>query len=267
MTKTILSSGCSFTFGHELSDDQNGTSPSGKTWAANLSNIVEGNYFSVAKAGSGNSGIARRAFNYLANNKKDIMLLVMWSFSSRYDWAMPRHRLLESSRWISISPWDTESTQQEVKQKLGNSQVQLELWQKRRENLLETGVKPFAEAVYRYAANNYHETYLSWKSILWLQYFLKANNIPYLFTLADNTLFYDVEKPLQEDDTLLTGLYNEMDWNNWFFFGERKMGFNQWATLEGYAYGTTHPLDDSHKQASAMMKDKFLSIYKGGTND
>ena len=31
----------------------------------------------------------------------------------------------------------------------------------------------FAEAIYKYGANEYHETYLSWKSIIWLQNILE----------------------------------------------------------------------------------------------
>jgi len=135
-------------------------------------------------------------------------------------------------------------------------------WKQRRDNMQLTGVAPFADAIYRYAANQYHETYLSWKSIIWLQNILEKKKIKYFFTLADNVLFYEELKPLKEIDNLLNGLYNEINFNNWFFFGERNMGFNQWALLNNYPRGTTHPLDDAHKDAANLMKDKFLSIIK-----
>ena len=99
MTNTILAGGCSFTFGNELSDDD-GKRPSTKTWSAHLSNEVQGNYFCVARAGSGNSGIARRVFEYVANTEEKCFVLVMWSFTSRYDWAMPRHKNLEKTRFL-----------------------------------------------------------------------------------------------------------------------------------------------------------------------
>ncbi len=38
MNRTLLAGGCSFTFGHELSDDENGKKPSSKTWSALLAN-------------------------------------------------------------------------------------------------------------------------------------------------------------------------------------------------------------------------------------
>ena len=51
--------------------------------------------------------------------------------------------------------------------------------------------------------------------------------------------------------------------DNWYFFGERCMGFNQWATLNDYKYGTTHPLDKAHKDATMLMeKDFFKNLLK-----
>jgi len=59
----------------------------------------------------------------------------------------------------------------------------------------------------------------------------------------------------------MENLHKEIDFTNWFSFGERMMGFNQWATMEDYERGTTHPLDEAHKDAVQLMKDKFLEIY------
>lgn len=263
MTKTVLAGGCSFTFGHELSDDDNGKSPSKKTWSARLSNNIRANYFCVAKPGTGNCGIARRIFDYISNNNEEYIVIAMWTFTSRYDWAMPRHRLLEKSRWTSITPWDTSNNQKEIEQKLSGSEPILEDFKKRREEYKQTNVGVFADNLYKYAANQYHETYLSWKSIIWLQNILEKRKIPYMFTLADNTLFYNELNLLYQDDSLMNSLYKEIDFSNWYSFGERMMGFNQWAILNDYAYGTTHPLDQAHKDAAVMMSDKFLKINKG----
>ena len=69
MTKKLIAGGCSFTFGHELSDDNEGKVPSNKTWAAMLD--ANKDYVCVAKAGSGNSGIARRVFTAVSGFDKD----------------------------------------------------------------------------------------------------------------------------------------------------------------------------------------------------
>ena len=267
MNKKILAGGCSFTFGNELSDDDNGKTPSVNAWPALLAKQNDAEYTSVAKPGAGNSAIARRIFEYISSNPYDnLFVTVMWSFTSRYDWAMPRHRVLENSRWTNITPWDTSDQQGTVFKTLSTSEPKLEHRKRQRQEVKETGVGAFADALYKYAANQYHETYLSWKSIVWLQNLLEKKKIPFMFTLADNSLFYNELKPLSEIDGLLSGLYNEIDFDRWFFFGERCMGFNQWSLLEDYPRATSHPLDQAHEDAVKLMKEKFLKLYKGDTN-
>jgi len=259
MTKKFIAGGCSFTFGHELSDDQQGKVPSKMTWAYRLkSNDYE--YVCTASPGSGNSGIARRVFDAITHNEDIGCVVVMWSFLSRYDWAMPRHRDLEKTRWASISPWDTESGNIEAFKNLSGSAEQQQQWKNRNEIFTRTGVQNFAEAIYKYAANQYHETYLSWKSIVWLQNILEKRKIPYMFTLADNTLFYDQFKQHKDQDGFMNALHSEIDLSKWYFFGERCMGFNQWALLNDYSRGTTHPLDQAHQDAVKLMLPTFNKL-------
>ena len=258
MTKKIIAGGCSFTLGNELSDDVNGKTPSNKSWAKLLAGDAE--YVCTAFGGHGNSAIARRVFNGVSKNPDVSGVVVMWSFLSRYDWAMPRHRVLEDTRWASISPWDTNAGNEEAFRTMQGSQTQKEHWRARADTFNTTGVKPFAEAIYKHAANQYHETYLSWKSIIWLQNILEKKQIPFMFTLADNTLFYDELKPHKDQDGLLTALYNEIDFTKWFSFGERMMGFNQWAFLNEYPRGTTHPLDEAHTDAVKLMLPTFNKL-------
>ena len=269
MTKKFISGGCSFTFGHELSDDNEGKIPSKQSWAYILSqelNLCQPDeYVCTAKAGAGNSGIARRVFNAVGNLDGVTGVAVMWSFLSRYDWAMPRHKKLENTRWTTLTPWDTSMGQEEAHQSLLGSEIQQELWQRRRDFIKDTGIGEFANALYKHAANQYHELYLSWKSIIWLQNILEKRKIPFMFTLADNSLFYNEMKLHSETDSLLKALYKEIDFTNWFFFGERCMGFNQWALLNDYERGTTHPLDKAHRDAVQLMNTKFNKIT-GGKN-
>ena len=262
MIKKILSAGCSFTYGHELSDcNKPGSPPSQKTWAAGIANKIDVKHYNVSAGGIGNQAIARKVFQNVSKHEIDFVL-VMWTFPSRYDWAMPRHKFLEDTRWASITPWDTDDRQGEVNRNLLSSEPQQEIWKKRREDLAKTGVKEFANSLYRYAANQYHEIYLSWKSITWLQNILIKKDIPFLFTLADNSLFYHDLKPHAEIDQLMTDLHGEIDFTNWYFFGERNMGFNQWAMLNEYPRGTTHPLDKGHQVAVQLIGKKFFKILK-----
>ena len=172
----FVAGGCSFTFGHELSDAQQGKSPSKLTWAHGLFNMSllkgKGKYICAARPGIGNPAIARKVFDAITTNHTKVVV-VMWSFLSRYDWAMPRHAKLEQTRWASISPWDTNSGNEEAFRKIAGSETQQEQWRVRQKTFEETGVKPFAESIYKHAANEYHEIYLSWKSIIWLQNLLE----------------------------------------------------------------------------------------------
>ena len=269
MTKKFIAGGCSFTFGHELSDDQQGKVPSKKSWAHKIfkSSMDDDNteYVCVARAGSGNSGIARRVFQMVsAHSPEDIgCVVVMWSFLSRYDWAMPRHQLLEDTRWASISPWDTNTGNEEAFRNLAGSETQQEAWRARRDTFVETGVRDFAESIYKYAANQYHEIYLSWKSIIWLQNILEKKKIPFMFTPADNSLFYQEFTPHKDQDSFLKALYYEIDLSKWFSFGDRMMGFNQWALMNDYPRGTTHPLDQAHADAVKLMLPTFEKIIGG----
>ena len=188
----FVAGGCSFTFGHELSDDQEGKIPSKLTWAHGLFNLTiprakKGKYICAARPGIGNPAIARRVFDAITTNHTKVVV-VMWSFLSRYDWAMPRHAKLEQTRWASISPWDTDAGNEEAFRKIGGSETQQEQWKARQKTFEETGVKPFAESIYKHAANEYHEIYLSWKSIIWLQNLLDPFLILANFPIHQNLL-------------------------------------------------------------------------------
>jgi len=264
MTKKFIAGGCSFTLGNELSDDKDGKTPSKKSWAHRLFKNSRDNdntlYLCSAFGGLGNSAISRRTFNAISRSERVDCVVVMWSFLSRYDWAMPRHQVLEDTRWASISPWDTNTGNEEAFRTMANSETQQEQWRVRGQLFEDTGVKPFAEAIYKYAANQYHEVYLSWKSIIWLQNILEKKNIPYMFTLADNSLFYQEFTPHADQDAFMNALYSEIDFTKWFFFGERMMGFNQWSLLNEYKRGTTHPLDQAHVDAVQLMLPTFNKL-------
>ncbi len=260
MTKKLIAGGCSFTLGNELSDDVGGKTPSKKAWAYGLSLESGHEYLCTAFGGLGNQAIARRVFNAVANNNDIGGVTVMWSFLSRYDWAMPRHTVLEDTRWASLSPWDTKSGNDEAFRTMQGSEIQQEQWKRRNDFLQDTGVRDFAETLYKYAANQYHEVYLSWKSIIWLQNILEKKKIPFMFTLADNGLFYNEFEQHKDQDSFMTALRNEIDFTKWFSFGERMMGFNQWAMMEEYPRGTTHPLDEAHRDAVQLMLPTFNKL-------
>jgi hypothetical protein len=166
---------------------------------------------------------------------------------------MPEHKDLEDKRWISITPWDTNISSVERNNALVGAEVENEIWKSREESMREIGIRPLADAIYKYGSNPYHEIYMSWKSIIWLQNILEKRKIPFIFTLADNSLFYHNLEQHKDQDKLMQALHKEINFGNWFSFGERIMGFNQWAKLNDYKYATTHPLDEAHDDAVKLM--------------
>ena len=58
----------------------------------------------------------------------------------------------------------------------------------------------------------------------------------------------------------MKALYNEIDFTKWASFGERMMGFNQWALINDYERGITHPLDKAHQDAVQLIKNKARKI-------
>ena len=263
MGKKFIAGGCSFTLGNELSDDVNGKTPSKKAWASRIAENTSMEYHCTAFGGLGNSAIARRVFNAVANTENIGCVVVMWSFPSRYDWAMPRHKVLDDTRWASISPWDTNAGNEEAFRVISGSETQQEQWRTKRDLFRETGVYGLAEAIYKYGANQYHETYLGWKSIIWLQNILEKKKIPFMFTLADNSLFYNEFEHHKDQDPFMKALHGEIDFTKWFSFGERMMGFNQWSLMEEYERGTTHPLDKAHEDAVQLMLPTFNKLIGG----
>lgn len=95
--------------------------------------------------------------------------------------------------------------------------------------------------------------------IVQLQDYLKDKNIPYLFTCADNCVITNNPK---------------IDYTKWFLFpvlpssgwhsNENPRGFYQWALENKYqlAEKDKHPLDDAHRDAANLMKDKFDELVK-----
>ena len=59
-------------------------------------------------------------------------------------------------------------------------------------------------------------------------------------------------------------MYSEINFTNWFTFGERYMGFDQWAQMNEYPRATTHPLDLAHTDAVQLMLPTFTKLYNQG---
>jgi hypothetical protein len=81
-------------------------------------------------------------------------------------------------------------------------------------------------------------------------------------------LFYN--STITETDTVIQSLYKQIDFDSWYLFPAgtnpqdtcTPRGFYQWAVENKYPVGTTHPLEQAHQDASALMQEKFNEMVK-----
>lgn len=239
----IVAGGDSFVWGSELSDCTH-CGPNGHSKNTYSAKLAGNNlYECIAFPGYGNDAIARSVIDYCQSNKnKKLGLIVSWTFPGRYEFRF-------NSGWQSINSWsigkgydDGDELNQHVKHE--------------KQKAIILGTHQFAEAYYKHLGE-YWEIYATLKEIVYLQNYLKVNNIPYLFTCADAN-FLD-SYTVKSTDQSIAALLTQIDFNSWFFFPEHK-GFYSWALDNKYSVGDTHPLEQAHADAYELIKDKFNEL-------
>lgn len=92
----IVASGCSFTFGEEL------TNPAEQAWPVLVAKNFNAGVENLSWPGSGNEHIANQIIDYCScNNISDTLFVVMWSHFSRQLFCRPEHH--KFLRHISVS--------------------------------------------------------------------------------------------------------------------------------------------------------------------
>jgi hypothetical protein len=266
----IVAGGDSFVFGSELNDQING--PSQSTFTALLAKEYNFDYLCTAVAGNANNAIARMtmsACSQAVNDGKKIGVVVTWTFTNRYEFRFNYHTGHKISPWHTVNVWATydDSNLIEKEFKTANNLI-LQSQIKNLKISKNTGTSDFAKTWYKHVGDSeYYELYSSLKEILFLQFYLKDHKIPYLFLTADNH-FYEHPNYFRQRDMYIDTMYDQIDWSKWFFFppgqntNETKepRGFYQWAAENKYPIGTTHPLEEAHKAAADLIKEKFNEL-------
>lgn len=263
----IVAGGDSFIFGAELRDQIDG--PSLSTYPALLAKQSNLEYHCAAHSGNANGAISRMtitACENLRNQNKDVRAIVTWTFTNRYEFRFNYNTGQKISPWCSINSWSTFDDTKEIEKEFVNKNNAILAHQINNLNRAkQTGISDFAKTFFMHVGDNeYYELYSSLKEILFLQQYFKQNSIPYLFVPADNH-FYQHPHYYRRQDEFIDAIYNQIDWNNWFFFesgtevGHTKepRGFYQWAVENKYPVGTTHPLEEAHSAAAELIKEKF----------
>lgn len=266
----LVAGGDSFIYGAELADQTTGHSLS--TYPALLAKELEMDYVCAAWSGNANNAITRMTMNACRqHNVGEMFVIITWTFVQRFEFRFNYKTNQAISPWYSINSWSIEDDAKNILSYFTNSNASVAQAQmKNIDNAKETGIADFAKTFYSHVGDSeYYELYTSLKEIVFMQNYLKINNIPYLFIPAD-TSFYQNDNYFRSRDEFVDDLYNQIDWDNWFFFppGQLKSetqgprGFYQWAVENKYKVGTTHPLEDAHADAAKLIKEKFNELVE-----
>jgi hypothetical protein len=255
---TLISSGCSFIWGNELSDSTP-ERPSLQTWPALLAQQKGMEYVCVAKPGGGNQAITRKVIKAVSNTPDVAMVAVMWTWTARLELQLNSileteyYRLhenlqmpgqMDDSGWINIcisnmKPW---------KQKADFFQANeshAEKLKKQYDFLQDHGITEYTRNIFSLTDISY-ANYMTMQSVLFLQYFLQNKNIPYIFSCATDELLV-----AKNDKAPLTDL---IDWDRFLCME----GFLNWTrdnNPEFCPFG--HPAASAHA-AWLQSHDKYI---------
>jgi hypothetical protein len=226
---TLLAAGCSFIFGNDL-EDQHKMNPSNNTFPALLAQDLGLHYQCVAVPSSGSDSHVRCVIDYVDKDTK--LVIVGWSYATRFEFNFDGHG------WHSIRHIDYKP-----------------------DNLKKI-IEPLHRQFYSNLTLQY-KWYHYVKNIVFLQQWLTAKGIPYLFCGMDP----EFSKKSIEDPTFQT-LCDDIDFDNWFFWtnGKKNLGFRNWSKEmekidKHYKISAFHPLEHAHRESFNLIK-KHLS-HKG----
>ena len=253
----IIAAGDSFVYGSELASPTN-------TFTSLL-----GTDECIAWPGFSNDAIARTTIERCEQGGVT-GVIVSWTFPGRYEFRFAYDTKQKRSPWYSINSWTITQDAKEIEEEFVTKNqnilnIQLETINRGK----QTGVADFANTFYKHVGSTeYWEIYSSLKEIVYLQNYLKVNNIPYMFTCADNSVLYNYT--INNADTTITSLIMQIDNSKWFWFPRGSKanethdprGFYQWAVENKYPIGTTHPLEKAHADAALLMQEKFNELVK-----
>ncbi len=266
----LVAGGDSFTYGSELKDsvtpfEPEGTEPprqivSESTFAALTAKNLSMGYHCAAYPGFGNGSIRRTVMDACESIDNIGLVLVTWSFPSRYEFRFTYDTQERWGHWYNVTPWDTIDNINDIKRQFKNDNpdiLQHHLNHLNRSKQL--GITDFAKSFYsNVGSGEYWSAYSSLVDVVMLQQYLKLKNIPYVFSMVDECLLNNCKK---YQDASMQTLVNQLDMDNWISYPGDK-GFYTWARDNNYPIGTTHPLEPAHQDAHLHIRDKCNAVAK-----
>lgn len=248
--KTLLVSGCSYTWGSEMQDATDEVR-SNNTWANQLST----NITNVSLYSASNEWIARSIMDNYADHD---CVIVMWTFPSRFLLEFDPGTELHATygKCLNVTPWQAEKNWDAIAADLKTCNSDIVNIHKQKHTLaVMTGLTEIVHNLYKSVGHDrIYQLATSWKSIADTAQFLKNRNIPAVFTFANSDLF-GPELEQHEDLFPLHRLAQCVDWVS--FYGQ---GFDEWAKNSDLPYGVSHPLEEAHVQAGKYLQQQLKEL-------
>jgi hypothetical protein len=254
----LVAGGDSMIWGSELKDSPHG-GPDGyshSTLTALLAQQAKMDYQCCAYPGNANNAISRSVITQCEQLESPKMVVAMWTFTQRIEFrfnCIPNQT--QTSDWFSINSWHIDDNF-----KFNSRWIDRKI------------IKEFANIFFKSVGDcEYYEQYAYLKEVLFLQLYLKSKNIPYLFLTTNNESFEHENYKRYQHDLDLSGIYQQIDWDHWYFFPKGDdhdqttvpRGFYQWAVENKYIVGEHgHPLEQAHEDAAKLIKEKFDELVK-----
>jgi len=234
----LLSSGDSFTYGNELSDDSTERA-SNNTWSANLAKHFGFDYECVAKGGAGNDYIARALItraNELRKNNIPMVAAVMWTYPGRIE-------LKVQDEWHQLNDyvfWDTiEKLQAQWPSK--GKKFYASILNKIQKDQEAGRLELFRDYMKFTVLTGDYAIIKSYQSMFVTAQYLIHHCIPFFFVNA-----VDADNHVPND---ALPYLDSIDKQNWM----PVPSFYAWAKENSYAFGSAHPLDQAHADYTKLI--------------
>lgn len=265
----VLSSGCSFIWGNELSDDTPGKF-SQQTWPALWAKENGYDYDCCAMPGASNSTIARRVIDYIENLDKPDIVIVQWTFHGRQEFRYQQEFSEQWGNFHAFTPWSVVKSWEEIynnpkkypfNRDADNAEAFMTAIKNQIEGLKGTCVPDLADIWFKYISCTDSDKYYFFKEISYLKHYLESKGIKYVFSGADSSLIRNKESTTDKTVLSLTKIINSCPWV-WFNYHGMPLGFMDWARASRQEIGSTHPLDSAHKNALTLLRNNIDDIIK-----
>jgi hypothetical protein len=236
----VLSGGCSFIWGAELSDSpsHNGQTPFSKlTWPALWATDNNYEYDTAALCGVSNGTISRRIIDYIENIQVPDYVIVQWTYPNRVEFRfnnIVQGNYFTLNHWLLADPADIKDPEFKENIKIFKN----------------TDFEKLASVWYNNISYYDSDVYYFLKEVVYLGNYLKNKKIKFVFS----SVLYDWLKDASKiTDPSIISLLKESNRMPWITFNN--LGFIEWAMANNHFSldSWKHPDEQCHQDVFNMI--------------